>query len=124
MATTLATMRSGIATTIAGVSGVQVYRRRQSDPQYPCLVIGWPEEFDVRPDNGDERDATIPVWVGVEVRDGDGADDQLSTLLDATVAILLTVNAYDVAPVSDFGEQLLQDDRIVVWAKIPVSVLA
>ncbi len=122
----LATIRTAIVTALAGVTTAQIYRRRQTNMQYPCLFVGWPLEFDVRAalDGGGSRDATIPVHVGVENTDDDSSDDLLSTLLESTVSALLAVNTYDVQPATDFGEGLTDDGRSIIWATIPVRVFA
>ncbi len=122
----LATIRTAIVTALAGVNTAQIYRRRQTNMQYPCLMVGWPLEFDVRAalDGGGSRDATIPVHVGVENTDDDSSDDLLSTLLESTVSALLAVSTYDVQPATDFGEGLTDDGRTIIWATIPVRVFA
>lgn len=124
MATALATQRTAILTALAGITTTQKYRRRMTNPQFPCHVVGWPDEYDVRPDQSGSTTATIPVWVGVEVGDDESADDQLSGLLDSTVTALLAVAAYDVQPATDFGETLTDDGRTVVWCRLPVVVFA
>jgi hypothetical protein len=125
MATTLATIRTNIATALVGVTTANIYRRRQTNLQYPCLMIGWPLEFDVRPAQAaDPRDATIPVTVGVEVTDDDSSDDLLSSILESAVTAILANATMDVQPATDFGEALTDDGRAIIWATIPVKVLA
>jgi hypothetical protein len=126
MATALATIRTTIATALAGVTSANIYRRRQTNLHYPCLMIGWPTEFDVRAalDAGGSRDATIPVHVGVEVADDDSSDDLLSTILESTVTALLVNNSFDVQPATDFGEGVTDDGRTILWATLPVKVFA
>jgi hypothetical protein len=125
MATSLATIRTDIETAVLEVEA-NVYRRRQTNLQYPCLMIGWPAEFDVRAalDGGTSRDATIPVTIGVEVTDDDSSDDLLSELLEQTVTELMADTTYDVQPATDFGEALTDDGRTILWATLPVRVLA
>ncbi len=123
----LATIRTGITTALTGVTTIQIYRRRQTNMQYPCGFVGWPLEFDVRAalDGGGSRDATIPVHIGVEAGgDDDSADDLLSATLESVVSALLAVNTYDVQPATDFGEGLTDDGRTIIWATIPVRVFA
>ncbi len=122
----LATIRTGIATALAGITTAQIYRRRQTNMQYPCLFIGWPLEFDVRAalDGGGSRDATIPLHIGVEVTDDDSSDDLLSTTLESVASALLAVSTYDVQPATDFGEGQTDDGRTIIWATIPVRVFA
>lgn len=125
MATALSTVRTSIATTLASaITTAQVYRRRQTNPHCPCLVIGWPDEFDFRPTLGaGERDITIPVWVGVEVADDDSSDDLLSSLMESAVTALQT-SAWDVQPATNFGEAVTDDGRTIIWAALPVAVFA
>jgi hypothetical protein len=121
---TLATLRTNIATALSGVTTANIYRRRQTNLQYPCLMIGWPLEFDVRPVMATApRDATIPVTVGVEVLDDDSSDDLLSTIMESAITALDT-SVYDVMPATDFGEALTDDGRTILWATLPVKVLA
>jgi hypothetical protein len=123
---TLAAIRTTVATALAGVTTAQIYRRRQTNLQYPCLMVGWPTEFDVRAalDGGGSRDATIPVHVGVESTDDDSSDDLLSTLLESTVTALLADRTIDVQPATDFGEAVTDDGRTIIWATIPARVFA
>lgn len=125
MATTLATTRTAVLTALSGITTANKYRRRQKNYQFPCVVVGWPQEYDARPIHGDARDFTLDILVGVEVGvDDDSADDLLSTLLDATVAALLAGSvAWDVQPVTDFGETQTADDRIEIWCRIPLKVM-
>jgi hypothetical protein len=117
---TLATLRTNIATALSGVTTANIYRRRQTNLQYPCLMIGWPIEFDVRPVMATApRDATIPVTIGVEVLDDDSSDDLLSTIMESAITAL-----DDVMPATDFGEALTDDGRVILWATLPVKVLA
>jgi hypothetical protein len=121
---TLATLRTNIATALSGVTTANIYRRRQTNLQYPCLMIGWPIEFDVRPVMATSpRDATIPVTVGVEVLDDDSADDLLSGIMESAITALDTA-VYDVMPATDFGEALTDDGRVILGATLPVKVLA
>jgi hypothetical protein len=125
MASSLATIRTTIATALAGVTTAQIYRRRQTNMQYPCLMIGWPLEFDVSPVvDDDPRDATMPVHVGCEVTDDDSSDDLLSSLLESAVTALNAVSSLNVMPATDFGEGQTDDGRTIIWATLPVKVLA
>lgn len=122
-ATTLAATRTALAAVLVNVTEAHTYRRRQTNPQYPCLLVGWPDEFDVRPTFGEARDVTVPVWVGCEVGDDDSSDDLLSSLLESAVTQLTSNSAWDVQPASNFGEQLLDDGRVIIWCSLPVRVL-
>lgn len=126
MATALATARGNVATALASaLTTANHYKRRQTNFQYPCVLVGWPQELDVRPTHGGgERDFTLDVWVACEVLDDDSSDDLLSSLLETAITALLTNTAWDVQPVTDFGEQQTQDERSVIWCRIPVLVLA
>jgi hypothetical protein len=125
MATTLATARGNVYTTLAAaLTTCNPYKRRQTNYQYPCFVVGWPQEYDARPDMGTGRDFVLDVLIAVEVGEDDSADDLLSSLLDSAVTAIQTNNAWDVQPISDFGEQQTADDRTVIWCRLPVSVLA
>lgn len=123
MATTLATTRTAVLTALASVTTIERYRRRQTNYQYPCAVVGWPQEFDVRPVMGDARDFTIDVHIACEVIDDDSSDDLLSSILESVVTALQGTPAWDVQPVTDFGESLLDDNRVVVWCRLPLAVL-
>lgn len=125
MATTLATARGDIYTLLAAaLTNCNGYKRRQTNYEYPCFVVGWPEEYNARPAfGGAERDFILDVFVACEVTDDDSTDDLLSSILDAAVAALQTASR-DVQPVTDFGEQQTADDRTVIWCRLPVMVLA
>jgi len=127
MTTALATARGSVYTTLAAVftTTANGYKRRQENYQYPCFVVGWPQEFNVRPTLGaGERDITLDVWFACEVTDADSTDDLLSSMLETGVTALLANGAWDVQPVTDFGEQQTQDDRTVIWCRLPVAVMA
>lgn len=125
MATSLATVRASVSTALSSaMTTCNHYRRRETDYKYPAVVVGWPQEFDVRPTLGaGERDITLDVWVACEVGDDDSTDDQLSSLLESAVTALLATAAWDVRPVTDFGEQQTADERTVIWCRIPVAVM-
>ena len=124
MATTLATARGNVSTALASaVTTANHYKRRQTNYQYPCVVVGWPAEYDANPAMGDVRDFTLDVFVGVEVADDDSSDDLLSSLLESVVTTLLANSGWVVEPVTDFGEQQTADDRTVVWCRLPVRVM-
>lgn len=122
--TTLATARTSIATALAGITTAQIYRRRQTNYQYPAIVVGWPQSLDVRPTQGDARDIALDVFVGCEVTDDDSTDDLLSSLLESVVAALLLTAAWDVQPATDFGEAPTDDNRVIIWCRLPVLMLA
>jgi hypothetical protein len=122
-AVTLATARAAVATALAGITTANIYRRRHTSYEYPCLVVGWPEEFDVRPTHGEARDITLNVWVAVESIDDESADDLLSGFLESTVAALLTNPAWDVLPSTEFNEALLDDQRVEISCRVPVRLL-
>jgi len=125
MATSLATARASVSTALtAAMTGCNHYRRRQTDYKYPAVVVGWPQEFNVRPTLGaGERDITLDVWVACELGDDDSTDDLLSSLLESAVTALLGTAAWDVQPVTDFGEQVTADERTVIWCRLPVAVM-
>jgi hypothetical protein len=124
--TALATARAAVVTSLSGITTAQVYRRRQTNYQYPCLVVGWPDEFDPRPVQGGGTldDFVLPVWVACEITDDDSSDDLLSTLLDSTVTALGSTAAWGVEPISNFGEQQSEDGRTIVWCSIPLKVMS
>lgn len=125
MATTLATARGNVYTTLASaLTNCNPYKRRQTNYQYPCFVVGWPQEFDARPAMGDQRDFVLDVFFAVEVTEDDSSDDLLSSILDSAVTAIQTDKSWDAQPATDFGEQQTQDDRTVIWCRLPVSVLA
>lgn len=126
---TLSQLRGALATACTS-STAQMYRARPKDPKFPCRVIGWPEEMDVRPvQDGDSRDTVIPVWVAAEWLDDESSDDLLSALLEETVTALLAAHTLggvaddiDVRPATNFGQELTADDRTIIWAAIPVAI--
>lgn len=124
MSTALATIRTNLFDTLDALPGVHAYRRRRADYAYPAAVVGWPQAMDVRPVFGDLRQVVIDVVVGVEAVDDDASDDLLSDLLDTVVAALLADATLDVQPVSDFGEDLVADGRVIIWCRLPVAVIA
>ena len=125
MATTLATARGDVYTLLAAaLTNCNAYKRRQTNYQYPCFVVGWPQEYDPEPTlGGSDRDFTLDVFVACEVTEDDSTDDLLSSILDVAVAALQTSSRV-VHPVTDFGEQQTADDRTVIWCRLPVLVLA
>lgn len=124
MATTLATARAAAATALSAITTAQTYRRRQTNYQYPCFVVGWPTEYDARPTMGDTRDFTVNVWVACEVTDDDSTDDLLSSLLESAVTALQANGSWDVQPITDFDEQLTDDQRTIVSCRLPLNMLA
>lgn len=127
---TLAQIRSGLATACASVTA-QKYRFRPDNPEYPCVVIGWPTSFDVRANQDGGRDVEIPVSCGVEVKDPESADDELSALIESTITALSAAPtlggiAYtiDIAPATDFGVEVIGDERRILWCALPVLVYA
>src|SRR5690349_9698919 len=115
MATTLATARGSVYTTLAAaLTNCNGYKRRQTDYKFPCFLVSWPTSYDVAPDQGDERDFDLIVSFAVEVGDDDSADDLLSSILDTGAAALLAGNgAWGVGPANNFGEQLTEDNRTI-----------
>ena len=125
MATSLATARTDALTALSGITTANKYRRRPTNPQFPCLFVGWPDEFDFNPTLGaGERDFTLSVWAGCEVTDDESSDDALSSLLESAVTALQVNPAWRVAPATDFGEQVTDDNRTIIWARLPLLVLA
>lgn len=123
MATTLATTRTAVLAAMSGITTAQKYRRRHTNYQYPAIVIGWPSDFNVRPVFGDARDVTLDVFIGVEVTDDESSDDLLSGLLESVITALQTNTTWDVQSTTQFSDELLADDRVVVWARVPLLVL-
>lgn len=122
MTTSLAAARTALFDALSTVDGVQVYRHRVQNFQYPAMVVGWPTSLDVRADMGFARDFVIDVDVAVEVIDPESSDELLSDLLEQAVEALQGDSAWDVRPVTNFGEQLLADDRTIVWCRLPVAM--
>lgn len=123
--TLLPTVRSGLATILEGAgTDATVYRRRQTNYQYPAFVVGWPSSIDLRAGMGGLRRFVISVAVAVEVLDDDSADEQLETLLEAAIAAILADVVYDIESVTDFEEVSTADGRTVLWCRLPVAVLA
>lgn len=127
MATSLATARGNVYTTLSTAfsTNANAYKRRQKNYQYPCFVVGWPQEFDVRPtQGGNERDFVLNVWVACESIDDESTDDALSAMLETAVTALMTNSAWDVQPAFAFNEEALDDQRSIVSCLLPVAVLA
>jgi hypothetical protein len=122
MATTLAAARGALYTACASVTTAQRYKTRQTNYQYPAIVIGWPQSMDMRPAMGDQRDFVIDVGIAVEVTDDEGSDDTLSGLLESVVTAFSATGTWDVQPATDFGEELIADGRVVIWCRVPVAI--
>ena len=122
--TTLATVRSDLYDALNDADLGAVYRTRQTNYDFPAIVVGWPQSMDVRPAMGTPRDFVIDVHIGVEVHDADGADELLSILLEAAVVALQDNKAWDVQPITDFGEDITSDQRVLLWCRLPVAVFA
>lgn len=123
-ATALATARTSAYTALATITTAQTYRRRQRNYQYPCFVVGWPVELDARPAQGEARDFTLNIYGAAEVTDDDSSDDLLSGLLDSAITKLQETAAWDVQPVTDFDEAATDDERTIIWFRIPLAILA
>jgi hypothetical protein len=122
--TSLADVRSTLYDTLDAVGTATTYKRRQTNLQFPAYLVGWPQSMDVRPDMGGARDYVIDVFAGVEVVDDDSSDDELSALLEAAVEAILELDAHDVQPATDFGEEVTADGRTIIWCRLPVAVFA
>jgi len=120
----LATVRDDLVAALSGIEDVEVYRHKQVNYQFPAFVVGWPRSMDVRPTFSGQRDFTIDVTVGVEMIDPESSDARLSALLEQAVDALQADPTWDVQPITDFGEELLNDSRVVVWCRLPVAVFA
>jgi hypothetical protein len=122
--TSLASVRTDLYTALYAIGTATTYRRRQTNYQYPALIVGWPQSMDVRAAMGGIRDFVIDVHVGVEVFDDDSSDDLLSDLLEDAVSALQDDSQWDIHPVTDFGEDLTADNRVILWCRIPVAVFS
>jgi hypothetical protein len=121
---TLATARADLYDVLDGIGLATTYKRRQTNLQFPASLVGWPQSMDVRPAMGDLRDYVIDVFAGVETVEDDSSDDQLSALLEAAVDAILALEAHDVQPATDFGEEVTADGRTIIWCRLPVAVFA
>lgn len=97
------------------------YRRRQVNYQFPCFVVGWPQQMDVRAAQGGVRDFVIDVAIEVEVTDEEAADEALEALIEVAVTALDGAQ-WDVQPVTDFAETITGDGRLVIGCRLPVAV--
>ena len=121
----LADVRTDLFDLLSTVSDdVNVYRRRQTNYQYPALMIGWPQSMDVRAAMGSVRTFVLDVIIGVESTDDDSSDDDLSDLLEETVNVILDGSEWDVEPATDFGEELTADNRVILSCRLPVAVFS
>lgn len=120
----LAEARTALAEALAAVDGVTVYKFKPTNFTWPAAVVNWPDSMDVRPtmDGASTRDYVIPVDLGVAVKNPAGADEKLCELIEAVVAELQDNPQWDVRVVTDFGDELLADQRVVLWCRLPVAV--
>jgi hypothetical protein len=128
----LTDIRRGIELNIRTIlTDLEVFPTRTKAPNYPCAVVGWPENYTLGVDQGDALDMIIPVWVGLLWADDESSDDQLSEYLETVPDAILTDDtlggACDVAVVlsADNFEVGLDDaQRTVMWFQLPVTVVA
>lgn len=132
MSDLLTDLRAAIADSITTdlSAALQVYRVRPKAPVYPCAVVGWPTEY-VKPDQVAAVDLIIPVRVGVLWEDDEASNDLLAGFLETVTDAIetdptlgglcdtLTIRMY-----TNFTEERLEDDRVIIWFEIPVEVLA
>lgn len=121
-ATTLNAVRDQLVAALDGIPDVEVYRHIAVDYQYPAILVGHPESVDVRPAFGDQRDFVIVVNIAIEVVDPESSYDLLYELLDTVAEVLLSEPTWDVRPATNFGEELLADNRVVSRCRLPVAV--
>jgi hypothetical protein len=122
MATTLATVRAALFAELSEIESAQTYKTRQRHFQYPAIVVGWPQSMNVGPSMGEARDFVIDVGVAVEVTDDESSDELLSEILEDAVTALSATSTWQVQPATDFGEELVNDNRTVIWCRLPVAV--
>jgi DNA-directed RNA polymerase subunit K/omega len=122
MATTLATVRTALFDELSEIADAQTYRTRQRNYQYPAIVVGWPQTMNVGPSMGEARDFVIDIGIAVEVTDDESSDDTLSGILEEAVDALSSTSTWMVQPATDFGEELINDNRTVIWCRLPVAV--
>jgi hypothetical protein len=128
---TLTQVRTGLKTTVDSVTTAQRYRFQPKNPQFPCIVVGLPDEFDTRATETGQRTMLIPVWCGAEGNDDESTDDAIHSLVEATVAALLAaptlggvVESIDVQPATSFSATVTADNRVTVWCSLPIEVFA
>lgn len=131
MAATLTQVRTALRTTCDSITTANRYRFMPKSPQFPAIVIGMPEEYDVRADESGGRTMTVPVWCGVEGRDDESTEDEFMSLIESAVTALLAsqtlgavVESFDVLPATNFSASQTGDDRIILWGAIPCEVFA
>ncbi len=124
MTTTLSEARTAVFDELSTIGMANTYRTRQRSYQYPAIVVGWPQSMDVRPAMGDARDFVLDIGIAVEVVDDDSSDDLLSEILEAAATILQDTPTWDVQPATDFGEELLTDNRVVIWCRLPLAIFS
>lgn len=128
---TITQTRTAMNAALSALTTANRYRFRPKNPQYPCTVIGMPDEWDTRPVEGSARTMTFPVWVGIDGKDDESTEDTFEALIESVVTTLLAnptltgvVDSLDVQPVTNFTASISGDDRVILWCSIPVEVFA
>lgn len=123
MPTTLAEVRADVASTLGSLNDVNLYANPgRRDYQYPCIVVR-PTTMDVRPAMGDQRTYQLDVVVGHAVIDGEDAYAKVEETVERAVELLLEDSRFDVLPDGEFNEQPSADERVIVWFRIPLTVM-
>jgi hypothetical protein len=100
MTASLAQVREAIKDRLQLVDGIStVYGYHTSNPDPPCAIVGWPDEY--RPGrrlgDGTAWEAAIPVQILLSTADVKGADEKLGRFADPTGSRSL-VAAFDEDP--------------------------
>jgi hypothetical protein len=118
----LAEARTSVFDALRDVPGVTLYRGKVIDYKFPCVVVGLPESMNVDATMGDARDYVIPVILGVSVKHARGADEKMDELTEAVIAVLRADQPTWHVQTIEFSEELMADQRIVMWGRLPVAV--
>ncbi len=128
----LATIRAAMATLLtSGVSTATIFAYPPGNPALPCVVVGWPQEWQIATYQRGGPTYAIPVEALVAFAHDQSADADLMELLDAVVTALssdpsLGNTCDDSAPlqVTNVGVVDIDGDRKALAATVVVSVLA
>jgi hypothetical protein len=118
----LAEARTAVHDALRDVAGVSLYRGKSASYKFPCVIVGLPESMNVDPTMGDARDYVIPVILGVEVKHARGADEKMDELTEAVVDVLRADQPTWMVQTIEFSDELMADQRVVVWGRLPVAV--
>lgn len=128
----LATIRAGLKTNLATVfTDYTIYDYEPKSPVQNAIIIGWPDIYDIRVDQGSAQDIAIPVRFEIAWQDDESSDAQLETAMDAALAALEVdrtlggaCDDLSCAPFTDIGARTMPDDKVNITFTVPVEILA